>query len=221
MSASDHLYRPPEASHASQDASLSGAELRFVLKVFLFLWAGGSLVLGVVACLEAGYALDHFSMAWWVAGVVAVGALRLHGAGVVCSSAAMALVIVAHRRPTMVPALRGRGVVWGGLLSFPFLAFGAACLMIGAAAGAAALVFDVSVHRSWDRVEHLTAPVDPLVGAGFAAFFGLLLVGAAPLVGRLLSRVSRRLLVKVVLALILSRATVAMANAAVSLALSE
>jgi ABC-type transporter Mla maintaining outer membrane lipid asymmetry permease subunit MlaE len=214
MSTPDDLYRPPAAEPPPDSDGLSAAEWRYVAPVFVLALVGLSVITGVILCLQAGSALEHFGAARWTAAVVAVGAMRTHGAGAAVSAAGLALVAAAHRRSAAGAAPPRRGLWWPAVIALPLAAPIAAIGMIASAVGLASPVFDVPLGDLWAQVLQLSRPADLLAGAAAAAVLGAALGGAAPFAGRLLTFVPGRWIGKVAVALVVGHTLTAALNAA-------
>lgn len=179
MSTPDDLYRPPSASAPADGGAPALAVRRRDARVFAGCVAAGSLFWGVVEGFRAGLALQVFGAESSIAGVVALGALRLDGAGVAASAAAVTIVVATHRLAVAGSAPPRTRDLWPILVALPLAAPIAGCLITAAALGVATLGFDVWLNASLSNLGSLVIPRDPLVGVGFGCVLALLLFGAA------------------------------------------
>jgi hypothetical protein len=137
--------------------------------------AGASLVSGSASALRAGYALQVFSAESRIAGIVAIGALRIGAAHVAASAASVALVAMTHRRPSTSPGSQGSKMPWQIYAAVPFATPIAACVMSIAGVGVATLGFNVTPGSSWEEIRRITLLADPLHGLVVACLFAMIL----------------------------------------------
>src|SRR5690242_7839686 len=111
---------PYQAPATDVDVKPSSADWRHAAKVFAGWIASASLVSGAVSALRAGYALRAFSAESRIAGIVAIGALRIGAAHVAASAASVALVAMTHRRPSTSPGSQRSKMPWQIYAAVPF-----------------------------------------------------------------------------------------------------
>jgi hypothetical protein len=196
------------------DRSLSAIEWRRGAQVLAGWVLGWSLSLGVVEGMRAGYALRVFGAEPWIAWVVALGALRLRGAGVAASAVAVAIVTTCHRRAAALTPLPRTRSLWPVFAALPLVTPIAACLLTASGVATASLVFDIPVSTSWEGIRAHLIPADLLAGMGIACLLALVLAVAARATLRVLTRMRGGLLAKILVVLVTTRGMTTLVNAA-------
>jgi hypothetical protein len=172
---------------------------------------GLSLATGVLEAWRGARALAVFGAESWTVPLVALGALRLRGAGVVTSAAALALVVLAHSRRAA-----GRPVVWPRWPTFlllPLSAPVASSLMAAAAMATVSLGYELPLEATWPAIGRFVTLGDLALGAGLAGVLGVALAAAVAGLGGPLATGRWGLGTKLVLALGLVQLVIELLNA--------
>jgi hypothetical protein len=218
MSESTNPYQAPQADTLGHPSSM---EWRRPAKLFVGWLAGVSLVGGVGLALQMGYALSNFSAEHRIWFIMVISALRFLGAKVAAFAASFAFVTAIHRRPSTSTDRQELQVPWQLYLAVPLAAPLAACMMMIAGSGVAALVFNVTPAEYWTEIWKFALVTDLLVGEAAACLYAVGLGAIAAAGGRRLSAMRRGLVTKLIVAWLVTSVVIGVVEAVLNAVLFE
>jgi len=213
----DNPYEAPRAEGAPSPS----IDLRRAARAFAGWLLGASLVAGALRALQAGHALSAFSAEPHIGGLLAVSAFRAGAAHLAAAAASVALVVATH--PSPPPSAAGRRAIrpWVLYAAVPLATPIAACAMIAAGVGTAALTYDVAPRASWQGVLELIHLGDSLCGIASACLYALVLAAIVAVVGPRFTSARRGLGARIVIALLATGLVTGIVGGAVNAAFPE